>query len=465
MANLRVLIADSDEQVRAETQSGLTEQGYFVVPAADGSEALVHLQNNSLDVVVAQVGLPKHGGLEILRAAQDKPHPVPVILLADSNTIAAAANGVREGAFDYMVKPLDDVTRLAILIDRAAGESPTPRRPLPPPVAFASAPGGTEIKPTGLLDAITGARDLNSILNEFAVEFARLARAAHTFVLLPHNDGQLHLSASHGYTTRVEAGRSYANYVGESFALRIAAAKAIKWLGGAGAAGEAVGTAQNALGVPLLFQEQVMGIAIAQQTPPPEAFTPAMLSAIQELCQQAAVAVELARLTARVKRLEPRDPVTGLFSREQFFELADRDFRRAWRFNQTLCAVVMDIDDFGAMHLNLGPAETDQVLRRIASVVREHVRKVDLVGRLNPHTLGLALWMAHKEQGIAVAERLRMLVAEIQVPTEDDTWQVTASFGVAAYRSTASSVFDLFGMADQALRAAKRAGHNRVEGV
>jgi PleD family two-component response regulator len=41
---------------------------------------------------------------------------------------------------------------------------------------------------------------------------------------------------------------------------------------------------------------------------------------------------------------------------------------------------------------------------------------------------------------------------------------VTASFGVATYRNTISSVFDLFGIADQALRAAKRAGRNRVEG-
>jgi diguanylate cyclase (GGDEF)-like protein len=125
----------------------------------------------------------------------------------------------------------------------------------------------------------------------------------------------------------------------------------------------------------------------------------------------------------------------------------------------------MDVDDFGAMHLELGPQETDKVMRGLAHVVRNNVRKVDLVGRLNPHTLGLILWMAHKEHGIAVAERLRLLVAEIQVPTEDDVWQVTSSFGVAAYRDSISSVFGLFGIADQALRAAKRAGRNRVEGV
>lgn len=455
MGNLRVLIADGDANVRMQAQRALTQQGYFVVPAADGVEALAHMQNGSLDVVVSQINLPKHDGLEILRAAQEKAQPLPVILIADAESIAQAANGVREGAFDYLVKPLDDLTRLAIMIERAAGHTPTPRRaPAAPP------PPQTAIEPksAGLLGAMTAAQDLNTILNQFATEFARVTRAAHTFILLPHSDGQLHLTTSHGFTTRVEAGRAFTHRVGEAFAVRVAAAKAIRWL-------PANESATFTLGVPLLFQNQIMGIAVAHQTPPSETFSNALLAAIQDLALQAALAIELARLTARVKRLEPRDTVTGLFSREHFFELADRDFRRAWRFGQSMCAIVMDIDDFSALHLELGPHEMDQVMRRIAYVVREHVRKVDLVGRLSPHTIGLGLWMAHKEHGIAVAERLRVLVAEIQVPTQDDVWQVTASFGVAAYRDSISSVFDLFHIADQALRAAKRAGRNRVEGV
>lgn len=461
MSSLRVLVADGNAAARAAAQSALTQQGYVVVPAADGVEALAHMQNNSLDVVVAQVSLPKHDGLELVRAAQEKSNPIPVILLADADTIAAAANGVREGAFDYLVSPFDDLTPLAIMIDRAAGRMPHMRRePNNNLAARVTPPDGRESKPASLLDSVTRETDLNVVLNQFAVELSRVTRAAHTFVLLPHSDGQLHLTASHGFTTRAEAGRTYANRVGETFALRVASVKTLKWL-------EAPRdeTIENTLGVPLLFQDQVLGIAIAHQTGAPETFSGTQLDTVQELSQQAAVGIELARLSARVKRLEPLDPVTGLYTREHFFELADRDFRRAWRFEQTLCAVVMDIDDFGTLHLQLGPQETDHVVRRVAHTVRENVRRVDLVGRLSPHTLGIVLWMAKKEQGVAVAERLRMLLAEIQVQTEDDVWQVTASFGVATYRSTISSVFDLFGIADQALRAAKRAGRNRVEGV
>lgn len=455
------MVADGNSVTRAAAQNALTQQGYIVVPVADGSEALEQMDNNSLDVVVAQVNLPGHDGLELVRAAQEKSNPIPVILLANAGTIAAAANGVREGAFDYLVMPLDDLTPLAIMIDRAAGRLPHMRREPNNSIAVRpTAVTAREDKPTSLLETVTRETDLNVILNQFAVELARVTRAAHTFVLLPHSDGQLHLTASHGFTSRAEAGRSYATRVGETFALGIASVKTLKWL-----EADNDEPVDNTLGVPLLFQDQVLGIAIAHQTAPPETLSASQLDTVQELSQQAAVGIELARLAARVKRLEPLDPITGLYTREHFFELSDRDFRRAWRFEQTLCAIVMDIDDFGTLHLQLGPQETDQVVRRVAHTVRENVRRVDLVGRLSPHTLGLVLWMAKKEQGVAVAERLRLLLAEIQVQTEDDVWQVTASFGVASYRSSISSVFELFGIADQALRAAKRAGRNRVEGV
>lgn len=460
MTNLRVMIADADLQLRTMVQRVLTQQGYFVVPASDGSEALIHLQNNSLDVVVAAIDLPKYDGIQVLRAAREKAHPLPVILLTDSENIAPAANGVRTGAFDYLVKPLSDVSQLAILIERAAAQTPQVRREtLSAPTSQLTSASVID-KPANLLDILTQKHDLNVLLNEYAIELARATRAAHTFILLPHSDGQLHLTASHGFTAPVEVGRTYTAIQGENLAVRIASARSLKWQ-----QTEQDGGKQYTLGIPLLFQQRVMGIAIAHATAPTETFSATALAYIQDLTHQAALGIELARLSARTARLEPLDPITGLFSRDQFLDIADRDFRRAWRFDQTMCAIVMDVDNFGNLHLILGPQETDRVMRRVATAVREHVRKVDAVGRLNPNTIGYSLWMAKREHGMAVAERLRLLVAEIQVNTPDEMWQITASFGVAPYRSTITSVFELFAIADQALRAAKRAGGNRIEGV
>lgn len=466
MANLHVLLADSDAAFRSQAQTALTRQGYFVIPAADGREAMARLENGQLDVVVAEVSLPVPDGLELVQAAQNRTPRLPVILLADALTIGSAAQGVHAGAFDYLVKPIDDMTRLAIMIDRAAGQAGAPSTP--PAAALPSAQHppapqtATEDLPPRLLDAVSKGENLNTVLELFAAELARLARAAHALVLLAHSDGQLHLSADHGYTSRAEAGRSYTNAIGEPFAWRTATAKALTWETSPRDSSMPYGI----LGVPLMFGGQVLGVAIAHQTAPRGTFSPAALAQIEDLARQGGIAIEMARLAARVRRLEPRDSVTGLLSREYFLELADRDFRRAWRFNHALSVIVMDIDDFGRMHLTLGPEETDRVMRRVAHVVQTHVRSVDLVGRLDTDTFGLVLLMAKKEHGILVAERLRRLVAEVEVQTMDDTWQVTASLGSASYpRDNCASIFDLLGVAEQALRVAKRAGRNRVEGV
>lgn len=475
MANLRVLIADSDASFRARAQHALTRQGYFVVPAADGNEALARMENGPLDVLVAQVGLPEQDGLELLTAAQNKSARLPVILLAEPRDIGAAAIGVRAGAFDYLVKPLDDMTRLALMIDRAAGLSPSPSMPALPPVsigpvatsAVVSPETGVDASPPQLLDALVTGQNLNAVLEQYAAELARLTRAAHTLVLLGQNDGQLHFTAAHGYTSRAEAGLDYTNAIGEVFAWRVAGARDLTWQtnstnGRGGRRGESGPT----LGLPLLFKDQVLGVAIAHLTAPRESIVPASLVAIQQLTQQVSLGIELARLSARVKRLEPRDTVTGLVNREHFFEMADRDFRRAWRFNHGLCVLVLDIDDFGKLHLLLGPQESDRVIQQVAHVTRTHVRSVDLVGRLDTDTLGIVLLMAKKDHALGVAERLRRLIAEVQVETPEDIWQVTASCGIAAYpRDNCPSVFDLFALADQALRRAKRAGRNRMEAV
>lgn len=474
MAGLRVLIADADAGFRHQVQEMLSRQGHLVVPAADGAEALARMQNGSFDVVVADVALAKQSGLELVRAALQRDTRLPVILLATADTKAEAAIGVRAGAYDFLEKPLHDLTRLAILIDRATGGTPWPTvtttaaQPVEGHGGVGVAPMSAHtlwpVAPSALLDTVAAGKELGDVLELFAAELARVTRAAYTLVLLAHADGQLHLSAAHGYISRAEASRSYTHTIGEPFAWQIASAQEPLWQS---SDSQTKPDGHATLGLPLVFAGQVLGIAIAHQAPPRETWAPETLAQAQRLAQEAAVAVELARLGARVKRLEPRDPITGLMSREYFFDLADRDFRRAWRFNQPLSAIVLDVDDFGKLHLLLGPREGDQVIRKIAHIVRTHVRSVDLVGRLDTDTIGLVLLMAKKEHGIAVAERLRRLIAELQVPTPDeDVWQITASFGVAAYpRENCASVFDLFALADQALRAAKRAGRNRVEGV
>jgi CheY-like chemotaxis protein len=391
MPQLRVLLADSDNYFRTSAQRMLTRQGYFVIPAASGADALAHIANDQLDVVVADVALPQYDGRELLRALQAKSKKPPLILLTQPGYITSAAMGVREGAFDYLVKPVDDLTRLALLIDRAAGRFP--QVPEDGDGATSSATESARLEstaPPGAADiledfssAVSAGQELNHLLNLFAAELAQLARAAHTFVLLAHSDSQLHLVAQHGYSDRMDAARDYVQTIGENFSWRVVAARELTWRSlPIETNGRASTEIQHSFGLPLLYANQVLGVAIAHITPPREAQEPATLSAVQHLAQQAALGVELARLRALVKRLAPTDALTGLFDRLHFFELAEREFRRSWRFAQPIVALHLDIDDFSKLHLILGPSGIDQVVREVGGIIRNCVRAVDLSGRL-----------------------------------------------------------------------------------
>ncbi len=465
MTNLRVLLADSDNSFRMSAQRALTRQGYFVVPAANGIDALRLLADDEIDVVVADVDLPARDGLELLRAVKAKSREVPVIFLTEPSAIGSAATGVREGAFDYLIKPIDDFTRLAGMIERVAGTL-APDAAAPPTENPAAEPVPSSQPNAGLVNAAVSGQDLNHLLMLYAAELAQLAHAPQVVVLVAHTDGQLHLAAAHGFTDYAEAGRAYVRSGGEDFAWHVAKTRQV--VGQAVPITPAEGgktETQEILGLPLLFAQDALGAAIVFMDTPREALSPEVMDGMRGLSQQASLVVELARLSALADRRNPVDPITGLLNREHFFDLADREFRRSWRFGESIGAIQLDVDDFSRLHIMLGASRSDEIMRQVARAVHPHVRNIDVVGRLDADKLGILLVNISRENALDVAERLRRAVGEIEPPIEEPT-QVTASLGVAMYpREQCASVHDLFGLSAQATRAAKRAGRNRYVAV
>jgi diguanylate cyclase (GGDEF)-like protein len=224
--------------------------------------------------------------------------------------------------------------------------------------------------------------------------------------------------------------------------------------------------AHEMLGLPLSYANQVKGVALAFAVAPRETFQPAVLDSLRRLTQQASLTVELANARTLAELRNPFDATTGLLSRERFFELADREFRRSWRFGEPLAVVELDVDDFTKLQRLLGPGSGEQVIQQVAGAVHPRLRSVDLLGRLDTDKLGAVVVLGTREQTTKIAERLRRAVAEIELVTPDGPWQVTASLGFATYpREQCASIHDLFALASQATVAAKRAGRNRVVGV
>jgi DNA-binding NtrC family response regulator len=114
-----VLIVDDETDFREIMEKRLKKRGLHVFAAPSGTEALEQLHaHQSIDVMVLDVKMPGMDGIAVLREAK-KAHPlVEVIMLTGHATVDSAIEGLRLGAYDYLMKPCD-LTVLLGKIDEA----------------------------------------------------------------------------------------------------------------------------------------------------------------------------------------------------------------------------------------------------------------------------------------------------------------------------------------------------------
>jgi two-component system response regulator MprA len=118
---VRVLVADDDPAVRDSLRRSLAFNGYDVVTAADGEEALRLVGDVRPDAVVLDVMMPRLDGLQACRALRSAGNDVPVLLLTARDAVADRVAGLDAGADDYLPKPFaleELLARLRALLRR-----------------------------------------------------------------------------------------------------------------------------------------------------------------------------------------------------------------------------------------------------------------------------------------------------------------------------------------------------------
>src|SRR5262245_49262911 len=113
----RIVIADDEEAARRSLGQILTEDGYEVSTASDGAEALRLVAQESPDVLLTDLRMPGMDGHELLSRVRQAYPGVAVVIMTAHGTIRSAVEALREGAEDYLTKPID-VEELEHLLDR-----------------------------------------------------------------------------------------------------------------------------------------------------------------------------------------------------------------------------------------------------------------------------------------------------------------------------------------------------------
>jgi diguanylate cyclase (GGDEF)-like protein len=168
------------------------------------------------------------------------------------------------------------------------------------------------------------------------------------------------------------------------------------------------------------------------------------------------------RLQDELARLEVIDPLLEVVNRRGFFGALAPWMALARRPGAPTALVLFDLDQFKRVNDSYGHPAGDVVLRTLVDVCKRQLRDSDQLGRLVGVEFAILLPRTSEHDAAMVAERMRAAIAATKVKTERAMISLTASFGVTTIRADDSSV-TLLARADEALRAAKNAGRNRIE--
>ena len=116
--NFTILIIDDEKNIREGLSAALELDGYSVKLAANGAEGLALIEKGDIDLVITDLRMPGISGEEVLAKVRGESPGIPVIVLTGHGSIDTAVDAMRNGAYDFLTKPLS-LDRLSLIVKRA----------------------------------------------------------------------------------------------------------------------------------------------------------------------------------------------------------------------------------------------------------------------------------------------------------------------------------------------------------
>ena len=110
-----VLIVDDEKNIRAGLGKAIEMDGHNVILAEDGQRALEIVESDEIDLIIADLKMPRISGEELLKRIVQTYPTLPVIILTGHGTIESAVRAMRDGAYDFLTKPVN-LDRLSLLV-------------------------------------------------------------------------------------------------------------------------------------------------------------------------------------------------------------------------------------------------------------------------------------------------------------------------------------------------------------
>ena len=182
------------------------------------------------------------------------------------------------------------------------------------------------------------------------------------------------------------------------------------------------------------------------------------------ISQQDVLAIEYALLYESTRQLAITDRLTGLFNFGYFHERLKEERMRAERYHRLLSLILFDLDHFKKYNDTNGHPAGNEVLKKIAEILKEQAREVDIVARYGGEEMVIILPETSRRRATELAERIRVKISETHFEHMEKMplGKITVSAGVATFPVDAPNEDELVKKADNSLYLAKSQGRNLV---
>jgi diguanylate cyclase (GGDEF)-like protein len=216
------------------------------------------------------------------------------------------------------------------------------------------------------------------------------------------------------------------------------------------------------LTLPLVIEGEIIG-CISINSDQANMYNVPRLQFFSVFGYQMAASLKHIQRFSTVKKEAIYDTLTNLFNRRYFEERLSAETQKAFESESNLSMIMVDIDHFKKVNDTFGHDGGDKVLREIASLLKNSVRKHDTVARYGGEEFVLLLPGAPLDPTNMVAERIRRSVENTSFDMGQTQIHITISLGISSFPiHRMKSKEELVKMADLALYEAKRGGRNRV---
>ena len=169
-------------------------------------------------------------------------------------------------------------------------------------------------------------------------------------------------------------------------------------------------------------------------------------------------------LERHLKRVAQQDSLTGVLNSRAILNRLEEELIRSRRYHSDLSCFMLDIDHFKTVNDRFGHQRGDQILKKVARIIKDGLRRTDIVGRYGGDEFLVILTETKPQNAKVAAERLRGLVNSFNFSSSRQApFKITISIGISGFPSEQVKHFkDLVSRADKALYQAKTLGRDRI---